>query len=107
MTGTGDLSQGEHLWVFVYGSGTGRYFPQGNVDAPNPNPWTVPGVNVGASGTQDSGHAFTIYVVVVDDSTSAEIYSFARANPDRGYSADDWQAMFSQFVVDSVQVQRA
>lgn len=107
VTGTGDIPQGEYLWIFVYAPSTGRYFPQDKVDSPNSNPWTVSGVNVGSSDPKDSGHSFTIYALVVDDSTSAVIDSFARPNPDEGYSEDEWQATFAPFVVDSAQVQRA
>jgi hypothetical protein len=103
--GTGDLPQGEHLWVFVWAPRADRYFPQGNIDPPILNSWTVSGVHIGASAL-DIGHVFTIYALVVNDSTSAEIYRFAKADPNEGYSAADWQTRFRQFKVAQARVKR-
>jgi hypothetical protein len=61
-------------------------------------------VNLGSNDPLNNGHTFTIYALVVDDATNAQIWSFANAYPDEGYSADEWHASYAQFVVSSRQV---
>ncbi len=100
--GTGDVSPGRHLWIFVYAPSTATYYPQDNpVEALDPAPWTVVGVKVGSSAAEERGHGFAIYAVLVDDPTHARI--FANSG---GFSRNDWQRLFLPHEVDEVLVQR-
>lgn len=104
LKGTGNIPQGKHLWIFAYAPVAKRYFPQGETDSSNSTTWTVPDVHIGSNDPRNNGHIFTVYALVVDDAANAQIWSFANAHPDEGYSADEWQANYIQFMVSSRQV---
>ncbi len=102
VTGVGDIPQGHHLWIFEYAPGIQLYYPQGKVDSPNLNPWTIP-VIVGSDNPDENGSIFSVCALVTDDGTDARIL----ADGTRGYSKEEWQASFQRFVVDWTQVQRS
>lgn len=105
--GYGDIPQGRHLWVFVYGPGVKRYYPHGKIESLGPDSWTVPGVTLGSSGANENGSIFTIYAALVDDATDARITSFSVTQSNKGYSEQDWQNVFKKFTADQTQVQRS
>jgi hypothetical protein len=107
VTGYGDIPQGRHLWLFAYGPGVKHYYPHGKVEALGLDSWIIRGVTLGSSKANENGSIFTIYTVLVDDSTDARITNFLATQPNRGYSEQDWQDLFKKFTVDQRQVQRS
>jgi hypothetical protein len=102
VAGVGDVRAGEHLWIFVYAPVAQRYFPQGKIDGPYQNPWSV-AVIAGSTSTSENGKIFSICALLTDDSTDARI----DADGAMGYSKAEWRTYFRAFLVDWTKIQRS
>lgn len=98
---------GYHRWIFVHAD-DGMYYPQGGTESLGNGSWAIPDVTIGASGSDDIGHDFIVYVLQVDDSTDSEIRNFMSpiSAGEAAYSEADWTSKFLRFKVDEVAVQR-
>jgi hypothetical protein len=108
VSGRGDVPQGHHLWLFVYGPGAEKYFPQAMKaeSATQSSDWNVTGINLGRLGEGDIGSTYTIYALSVDDSTDVRIRPFLAIQPEGGYDQKAWDDLFKYFEADHVEVQR-
>jgi hypothetical protein len=105
--GTGDVPNGQHLWLFVYSEGSNEYFPQDRVEAENTNYWFINNVNLGAEGSDDHLGYFDLYTILADDSTSTLLDRDLSVRANDGYSEEEWRASFQRFEVgNNTRVQR-
>jgi hypothetical protein len=105
VSGTGTIQPGYTLKIFVYGSGSHLYYRQSDRLVNDGASWAVKGVNIGDdSSTSDDGSLFTIYVLLLNESTDSQMW--LSPGPAGGYSQDEWESWFADFKVAQVTVQR-
>jgi hypothetical protein len=100
VSGTGDIPQGEHLRIFVYAPGIKLYYADGDASIPSPHHWTA-SVILGSTGPSDNGQTFTIYALLIDDATAAQIATGA------SYTQHQWDQNFAKLPGASAQATRA